>query len=164
MVKSGANTTAGDISRIAYRTLTNKALDWDVVIHAPTLMNDADYRKAGLILMDSVSNRIVLVGQNNEYAPFGIVYFNSLTAYGGGLTMQSFKDQPNFYRVASVGANLTYYVSHDGKNWLQVGSTAATAHLTNRANRIGFGYNINTNNAVLSTMTIDCFKLTGPAV
>ncbi|WP_449471633.1 hypothetical protein [Sphingobium chungangianum] len=164
MVNSGPNTTAGDISRIAYRTLSNKALDWDLVVHAPILMNDANYTKAGFILMDSVSGKLIICGQNNEYAPFGVIFFNSLTSYGGGLDMQAFRSQPTFYRASSVGSTLTFYVSHDGKNWLQVGSTGVTDFLDNRADRIGFGYNINNSGTLQSIMTIDCFNLTGPAV
>lgn len=164
MIKSGPSTTAGDISRIGYRTLSNKALDWDIVVHAPITMNDAAYRKAGLMLMDSVSGKLILFGQNNEYAPCGVVYFNSLTEYGDGLGMENFSLQPTFYRVSSVGTTLTYYVSHDGKNWLQFGQAGVTDFLDNRADRIGFGYNINTDSSIQSIMTIDCFNLTGPAV
>lgn len=164
MVKSGPAPASGDISRIAYRTLTNKAADWDVFIHAPITMNDAAYQKAGLILMDSISGRIALVGQNNEYAPFGIIYFSSLTSYGGGLDMHNFSLQPTFYRASCVGSTLTYYVSHDGKNWLQVGQTGVTDYLSNRPDRIGIGYNIASNPSLQSIMTVDCFKLTGPAV
>lgn len=164
MVKSGPAPASGDVSRIGYRTLTNKALDWDVVIRAPITMNDSAYQKAGLFLMDSVGGRLIVNGQNNEYAPYGVIYFNSLTAYGGGLGSHNFSLQPTFYRVSSVGTNLTFYCSHDGKNWLTVGTTGVTAFLGNRADRIGFGYNLASNPSLPSIMTIDCFKLTGPAV
>lgn len=164
MVRSGPAPASGDISRIAYRTLTNKAADWDVFIHAPITMNDAAYQKAGLILMDSISGRQVLIGQNNEYSPFGVIYFDSLTSYGGGLDMHNFSLQPTFYRASCVGSTLTYYVSHDGKNWLQVGQTGVTDYLSNRPDRIGIGYNIASNPSLQSIMTVDCFKLTGPAV
>lgn len=164
MVKSGPAPASGDISRIGYRTLTNKALDWDVVIHAPITMNDANYQKGGLFLMDSVGGKLAVLGQNNEYAPCGVVYFNNITAYGGGLAMENFSLQPTFYRVSSVGANLTYYVSHDGKNWLQMGQTGVTTWFANRVDRIGFGFNVAGNPTLQSIMTVDCFKLTGPAV
>lgn len=164
MVKGGPAPASGDISRIGYRTLTNKAADWDIVIHAPITMDDSAYQKAGLVLMDSVSGRLAIVGQNNEYAPFGVIYFSSLTQYGGGPGMYNFSLQPTFYRVASVGSTLTYYVSHNGKNWLQVAQTGATDWFTNRVNRIGFGVNIASNPTLPVIMSIDCFKLTGPAV
>ncbi len=164
MVKSGPAPASGDISRIGYRTLTNKALDWDVVIHAPITMNDEAYQKAGLFLMDSVGGKLAVVGQNNEYAPFGVVYFSNMTGYGGGLGNHSFSLQPTFYRVSSVGSTLTYYASHDGKNWLQVGQTGVTAWFGNRVNRIGFGHNVASTHSLQSIMTIDCFRLTGPAV
>ncbi|OAH42758.1 hypothetical protein AX777_05840 [Sphingobium yanoikuyae] len=172
MLKSGPAPASGDVSRIGYKTLTNKALDWDVMIHAPITMNDSSYQKAGLFLMDSVSGRLAVVGQNNEYAPFGVVYFSSLTQYGGGPGMYNFSLQPTFYRVSSVTTTvnsvttttLTYYVSHDGKNWLQVAQTGATDWFTSRVNRIGFGFNIASNPTLPAIMTVDCFKLTGPAV
>ncbi|EQB11267.1 hypothetical protein [Sphingobium lactosutens] len=164
MVKSGPAPAGGDVSRIGYRTLTNKALDWDVMIHAPITMNDSSYQKAGLFLMDSVGGRLTVCGQNNEYAPFGVIHFNSMTSYGGGLDMHNFSLQPTFYRASCVGSTLTYYCSHDGKNWLQVGQTGITDFLNNRPDRIGFGFNIASNPSLPSIMTIDCFKLTGPAV
>lgn len=165
LIKSGPS-VSGDVSRLAYKTLTNKASDWDIVVRAPIIMNDADYRKGGLVIMDSISNRHIIMGQTNEYNPFNVIYFSGLTGYGGALdgAAQSFKSQPTFYRVASVGSTLTFYVSHCGKNWLQVGTSSVTAYLSNRADRIGFGFNISTTNAMQASMTVDCFKLTGPAV
>jgi len=165
LIKSGPS-VSGDVSRLAYKTLTNKAADWDIVVRAPIIMNDADYRKGGLVIMDSISNRHIIMGQTNEYMPFNVVYFSGLTGYGGALdgAAQNFKTQPDFYRITSVGSTLTFYVSHCGKNWLQVGTSSVTAYLSNRANRIGFGFNISTTNAMQASMTVDCFKLTGPAV
>jgi len=163
MVKSGAS-ASGDLSRVAYRTLTNKALDWEVVAHIQILMNDADYRKAGLMLMDSTSNRHIICGQMNEYAPFGIIKFASLSGYDGAIESITFKTQPSFFRATSVGTTLTFYVSHCGKNWIQVASTPVLDHFSARPDRIGFGYNISTTDPWQSSMTIDCFNLTGPAV
>ncbi|EQB30318.1 collagen-like protein [Sphingobium ummariense] len=164
LVKSGASAT-GDISRVAYRTLTNKALDWDVVIRAPIIMNDSDYRKGGLMVMDSTTNRHIICGQMNEYQPFGIIKFTGLTGgYGGSITAQAFKSQPDFYRASCVGSTLTFYVSHCGKNWLQVGATAIGDAFGARPDRIGVGFNISTSDPLQASMTVDCFKLTGPAV
>ncbi len=164
LVKSGASAT-GDISRVAYRTLTNKALDWDIVIRAPIIMNDADYRKGGLMVMDSTTNRHIICGQMNEYQPFGIIKFNSMTGgYNGSISAQVFKTQPTFYRAACVGSTLTFYVSHCGKNWLQVGATAIGDAFGARPDRIGVGFNISTSDPLQASMTVDCFKLTGPAV
>lgn len=164
MVKSGASPASGDISRIGYRTLTNKALDWDVVVHIPILMADSDYRKAGLVIMDSTNNKHIICGITNEYSPFGVIYLNGLTAYGGALMSAAFKNLPTFYRASCVGSTLTFYASLDGKNWLQVGTSSVTAYLNNRPDRIGFGINTAQSHPIQSTMTIDCFKLTGPAV
>ena len=164
LVKSGASAT-GDISRVAYRTLTNKALDWDIVIRAPIIMNDADYRKGGLMVMDSTTNRHIICGQVNEYQPFGIIKFTGMTGgYGGSISAQAFKTQPEFYRAACVGSTLTFYVSHCGKNWLQVGATAIGDAFGARPDRIGVGFNISTTEPTQASMTVDCFKLTGPAV
>lgn len=164
MVKSGASPASGDISRIGYRTLTNKALDWDVMVHIPILMADSDYRKAGLVIMDSTNNKHIICGITNEYSPFGVIYLNGLTAYGGALMSAAFKNLPTFYRASCVGSTLTFYASLDGKNWLQVGTSSVTTYLNNRPDRIGFGINTAQSHPIQSTMTIDCFKLTGPAV
>lgn len=164
LVKSGASAT-GDISRVAYRTLTNKALDWDIVIRAPIIMNDSDYRKGGLMVMDSTTNRHIICGQMNEYQPFGIIKFTGMTGgYGGSISAQAFKTQPDFYRAACVGSTLTFYVSHCGRNWLQVGATAIGDAFGARPDRIGVGFNISTSDPTQASMTVDCFKLTGPAV
>jgi hypothetical protein len=165
LIQSGAS-VSGDISRVAYKTLTNKALDWDIIIRAPTLMNDADYRKAGLMIMDSTTNRHIICGQMNEYQPFGVIKFTGLVGgYNGAVgDGQVFKSLPTFYRAACVGSTLTFYVSHCGKNWLQVGSTSIGDAFGARPDRIGVGFNISTTNAMQASMTVDCFKLTGPAV
>ncbi|WP_218647590.1 hypothetical protein [Sphingobium lactosutens] len=165
LIQSGAS-VSGDISRVAFKTLTNKALDWDIVIRAPILMNEADYRKAGLMIMDSTTNRHIICGQMNEYQPFGVIKFTGLVGgYNGPVgDAQVFKSQPDFYRASCVGSTLTFYVSRCGKNWLPVGSTPVGDAFGARPDRIGVGFNISTSNPLQATMTVDCFKLTGPAV
>ncbi|WP_223177756.1 hypothetical protein [Sphingobium sp. KCTC 72723] len=165
LVKCGPS-VMGDISRVAYRTLTNKALDWDVVVHTQNLMTFLNYRKAGLVIMDSITSRHIIVGQVNEDNQTQVVYVAGMSGYGGALegSLKRFMTTPTFYRASCVGSTLTFYTSLCGKNWFQLGQSSVTAFLPNRPDRIGFGINISTSDTMQPTMTVDCFKLTGPAV
>ena len=67
----------------------------------------------------------------------------------------------NWFRVASVGGNLLFYASADGKQWALTGTIGVTSWLAARANQVGFSLLKNSHNA---TYSIPYFSLTGPAV
>lgn len=164
MIKSGPIVGgAGDVSRIAVKPIPNPAADWDIRVHALTFADGQDYTKIlPLVLRDSVGGRLATMSVTNESNTYANVNFNSLTAYGGA-TGDSFNNKggaPMWFRVACVGSTLTYYVSMDGKNWLDVATADVTSFLANRPNQVGFGANFNKIVGKKAVITVDHLSIT----
>lgn len=156
----------GDLSRIAYRTLTNKALDWDMVVKAPIQVPNTGSAGAGMYIYDSISGR----SMSFEFRQDGTIYLTGwnpgLVGYGGvliiGLAL-AVRDNV-WWRVQRVGANNVFSISVDGKQWTILLTQSVTAYLPNAADRVGFGSNTNRTSAVRNLMNIQYFTLTGPGV
>lgn len=164
MIKSGPIVGgAGDLSRIAVKPIPNPAANWDIKVHALTFSDGQDYTKIlPLVLRDSVGGRMTTMAMTNEYITYANINLASLTAYGGavGDGFQNKGGAPLWFRVACVGTTLTYYVSMDGKNWLDVATAGVTSYLANRPNQVGFGVNFNKTTGKKAVITIDHFSIT----
>lgn len=164
MIKSGPIVGgSGDTSRIAVKPIPNPAANWDIKVHALTFSDGQDYTKIlPLVLRDSVGGRMTTMAMTNEYITYANINLASLTAYGGavGDGFMNKGGAPLWFRVACVGTTLTYYVSMDGKNWLDVATAGVTSYLANRPNQVGFGANFNKTVGKKAVITIDHFSIT----
>lgn len=158
--------TPGNVGSIVggYRTLTDKTLDWDMVVRAPIFSQfDTNTYGIGLFLQDSVSGRVTQFGYVGSVG-LAVDQWNSITSFG----FRPYGSQPIrgaesvWFRIAHAGGNLTFYSSSDGKKWAQVYQISATSWLTNRADRVGLSMFAFA--ADISYLTCERFKLTGPGV
>lgn len=164
LVNAGA--PAGS-ERAAYRTLTTPTGDYDYYIRADWDMTVPGGQRYGMWLQDSVSGRIIQFGPTDNVA-FGINYHSALNTYNStpvSRNMMVGAASVHWLRIVKTGANIFFYTSAEGKQWTQVFTSAATAWLTNTANRVGFYayYNHSVSNANIM-YALTTFSLTGTAV
>jgi hypothetical protein len=158
-----ANTpVVGDEVRMAYRTLTSKALDWSLTVRMNWNFISAS-AALGIYLHDSVGGRAIewgWVSSGSDLLLRGRL--NSLTSFSVS-TSTTARGYANWLRVARVGANLLYYLSTDGKLWTLFLTETIAAWLANDPDRVGVG--VRFNNATYPVLySVDHFALTGPAV
>lgn len=157
---------SGDVQRIAYRTLTTPANDWDMKIRLHAVMSAFNYSNIMVCtIMDGVGGRIQALTINNANGNIQINNFNGLSGYNSNpLDLTIRFNIPNWFRVTKVGTAINYYVSGEGKQWAAVYTTTATAFLAANPNRVGFGANYNRTSGISTLMAIEYFSLTGTAV
>lgn len=157
---------AGNVSRIAYRTLTDKTLDWDMVVRTPFQVPTLTNAGAGLYIQDSISGRSMAF----EIRQDGNIYLTGwnpgLIGYGGvlliGLTLAQRTNV--WWRIQRIGANNVFSISVDGKQWSTLLTQSVTSYLTNAADRVGFGSNTDRTSGMKNLMCVEYFALTGPGV
>lgn len=156
--------TASDDNRFAYRTLTNSALDWEVVTTFNPLLLDSGIG-FGVAMHNSVNNRFLtfLVRDTGwrMYNWTNLTTYNGVAATNfnpGGMTSK----YPFWLKMTRVSNNISFQVSADGKQWYQVGSTTVTGYVGNPT-RVGLvGNYATTSNRGYAA--VENFSLTGPAV
>lgn len=164
---NGGAPASGNIQRMAYRTLTNSALDWTCIVRRDSIMPDDDFSNSfGIMLMDSVGGRLVTLGQDStNFNRVTINRYNSLSSYNSTPNSENFRTTIiPWYKIARVGSNVTFSVSVDGKQWIDIVTESPTAWLANAPNRIGLGVSYNRGGGFRNLLTVDYFSLTGPAV
>lgn len=165
IVKGGVAVNT-DVKRTAYRTLTNKTLDWEYIARLDWMMEPSNFSLLGLSMRDSVGGRFVFYGFRNADA----VQLNrsNYTGLLGGFSSEvnvSLRGYVNWLRITRIGANLSYYVSADGKTWHFRFTEAVTAYLANAPDQIGLVIEYNRVGADKTTQfSVGHFSLTGPAV
>lgn len=154
--------TVANNSHAGYRVLTNKALDWEVVIKIDAFSSSSNYASWGLFLQDSVGGRCMIWGitQNQGLTLQQWTNFPtwSSSPYAVGLAGGSVC---SWFRIVASGSNLLFYVSANGKTWILTATIGITSWMANRPDRIGFNFGAN---AQGGEYTIPYFSLTGPAV
>lgn len=165
IVRGGAAVNT-DVKRTAYRTLTNKALDWEYVVRLEWLMSPVNFSLISLSMRDSVGGRAVFYGFRN--ADTTQLNRGNYAGLLGGFSSEvnvSLRGYAKWLRISRVGANLSYYVSADGKTWHFRFTEAVTAYLANAPDQIGLAIEYNrlgTDN--VTQFSVGYFSLTGPAV
>lgn len=157
---------SGDIQRLAYRTLTTPTGDFDYIVRADAYTANLSYSNTyPIMLMDSVSGRVIGFGFSWNNDGIAVDRYNGLSGYSSTPTNVSWRGTaPHWFRVTKVGTTLTYFISVSGKKWSQVYTEASTAWLTNNADRVGFGINMNRTSGPANQLTIQYLALTGTAV
>jgi len=166
LILKGGTPVSGDITRMAYRTLTTKTLDWDFIIRLDWFMDPANFGSLGIRLHDSVGGKVLAYGfRNGDNNQLNRTYVNALTGGFFSEVLASMRGYIQWLRIARVGANFTFYLSADGKNWHTWRTDAVTAFLANAPDRIGIGVSYNRSGS-FDTLeySVPYFSLTGPAV
>lgn len=162
----GNTPVGGDVKRMAYRTLTNKLLDWSLVVRLNWTQLPDGFGGLGMLIRDSVGGRVYLFGfRNGDNTQVQRSGFSGLPGGFIGETLVSYRGYINWIRCDRVGANLNWYVSADGKTWHLFLTETVAGFFANNPDQIGLGVFYNRGGATQTLeFSVDHFSLTGPAV
>lgn len=167
LIDGGAPFAAGT-ARIAYRTLTTPANNWDMIASLDFLFETTNYSGLGLIMQDSTGGRAVGFSFGND-GTVTVANYTSLAAWSANASSTTLSTAVRytvirFMRIAKSGTALTFYLSADGVNWYTIYTTTATAWMANNPNRVGYniGYTRGTGQNIKASSGY--FSLTGTAV
>lgn len=137
-------TPAGtNINRTALITLTDKTLDWDLVVRISAVLPTNYVTAYGPCIYDSISGRLTALEMisnsnwtavNSTTLASGATRTNALTADSAPFRTIG----PYWMRINHVGTNYNFYRSVNGKNWQLHGTVTDTSFLTNRGDKVGF--------------------------
>lgn len=155
---------AGNLSRIAYRTLTTPANDWVMTAHFETVVFSAS-RLSGLMYRDPVGGRIKLFGFRFDSSD-EIVRTNLTTIGAASATSTNVNIRKNakWLRLSKSGANIAGEVSANGKQWTLIYTESATAYLAAVPSQVGFITMYASATGPNHLASCDAFSLTGTAV
>lgn len=155
---------AGPVLRTAYRTLTNKTLDWDLKVKMSCPNTSAAFSAIALYLGDSVAGKARTLEFRDNLTLDCITW----TAITGGTRASVGVVTPrynvNWWRVRHVGTNYEFMVSTNGKNWASLITVADTTHTTSRVDRVGFCVFYQRATGMQLMGEVEYFSLTGPGV
>lgn len=116
---------------------------------------------AGLEFRESSSGKIITIEvAANSNAPSGnsilvTRWTNSTTFSANQFNAFALPGDPIWFRIHADGTNITFSVSVDGQNWLQVYSEAKNAFFTTAPDQVGIFVDIETNtNGFSASMTL----------
>ena len=169
-VNSGAPSSgAGNQGRYGYRTLTTPASAWDLKVKYQYVMPNVNFTNLGLFAYNSSNGRHNRLGNQNNESALSVHRMSAIGTYGstlanpGGLA----GSELGWRRIASDGTNITFYVSPDGKEWIEVYTETLAAYLTavgGSVDRVGFFIGLTRTTGMRAAMTVEYFSLTGPGV
>jgi PKD repeat protein len=119
---AGANIWGtADAFRFAYRSLTG---DGQIVARVTGIGNTSPYAKAGVMIRSGLTAgaaHVIL-----DVRPTGAVEFMTRRSNGGttAFIADAAQSPPAWLRLVRAGSTVTGYVSRDGSQWNQVGSTS----------------------------------------
>jgi hypothetical protein len=156
---------SGDHMRLLYHSLTNPTGDFQYIIHGNWLNSNDNW--AGWVVgvrSSAADNKIFVVAYNGAMTPSPVRTLTGLT--GAGTTVGGWAGP--FYlsshvRIVKSGTSITFSVSGDGKNWVQMYATTTTA-LGWTPDQIFFGVTYNRTAGPPITGVIDRFALSGTAL
>lgn len=116
---------------------------WTVTAKLVGQIFGANFASAGLVVVDSVSGRLIRWGPSWDVPWKSMVTrYTSVTAWSAHSFSSTFgfgHVSPAYLRIADDGTNLTFWWSGDGLTFTRVYSEGRTAFLTNAADKIGLG-------------------------
>ena len=153
---SGGPTVTGNRHAIATRPIPFKDNSWKLMFHQTPLKASSPDGLVGLYLVDSISGRMETIGKRQSSS----VAFQRWPGLVGASALDvTYTPAANViadhYMVEYDGSTLTYSISADAFTWHQLHTESATAYLSNKADRIGFGMQYNGAGGVRSYTNID---------
>jgi hypothetical protein len=166
LLVDGGTPVGGDISRFAYQTLTDKTLDWVLVVRSDYFVPEANYSGVGIACRDSVSGRVMSLTLRGGGPWLNVIKWNGLSGFNStsASVTQSRGVPVHWFRIRKASTTLYFDVSVDGKQWLNLYSETATTFLTNNADQVGIVIDYNRGSGMHNTQAIGYYSLTGAAV
>jgi len=154
-----------NVSRFAYRTLSNPAGDWVMTAHFEAA-GFTTSRLFGLAMRDSIGGRSKLwvfrFDNTDQFTRTNLTSLNSgATATSTNVTVTR---NPMWLRMQKSGANLILLYSGDGKNWYTSFTESITAYLANAPSQVGLHCMYSVASVQQQYLAVDNFTLTGTAV
>lgn len=165
LLMDSGTSVSGDKIRGAVRTLTNKALDWEMIARLDIPLVTTNFTYFGLLLYDSVGGRALGFKFDNS-TTLNASHWNNLGSYNanGATIFNIMGGNMNWFRAKRVGANISYYFSGDGKAWTLFLTESTTAWLANAPDKVGIFIGLNRVGGLNVVGSCPYFSLTGPAV
>lgn len=157
---------AGDECRTAYRTLTDKTLDWTAVAFLKGYVPLTNFSGIGISLQDSVSGRATVHNVRGTAPCYEVVNMTTLTLYSSSpaTAVSPNSNVGMWLRVRHTGGNYIFDFGYDGVLWNTIYTVAATTWLTNRADRVGINCLYNRSTGLKNQFSVPYFSLTGAGV
>lgn len=148
---------SGNKARCALLAITGPTVDWTAECQLDIFSPNAVFCLQGMFLRNSTTGKLYIMGRIAHAFQFLVV--QRVPALTGGSITDLFADdfinteKVQFFRMVYTAASTTYtfFVSENGKQWLQIASAGITDHFGtgNQADQIGFGV---------------CYDYTSPAI
>jgi hypothetical protein len=109
------------------------------------LLDASDYSGFGIGFRESSSGQMALLVLSMDggsiFPMLAVYYMNNATSYSGSALVGRFPcylPSPKWFSVKDDGTDLYFYASHDGIQWILVGSASRTAFMTGGPDQVGF--------------------------
>lgn len=163
LMVAGNTPVAGDIGRIAYKTLTTPSGNWVATLRMNWMLETTNFAKIGMFVQDSVGGRSIgYCWHSGASDQLEKARFNTLTGYNSSV-IYGMRGYANWLQIEKSGSDLIYRVSADGKVWHTYATETVTAWLANNPNRVGFGVSF-VRTVQTAEYSVDVFSVTGTAV
>lgn len=125
----------------AYMAIPDKNADWEVTMKMNATVVSSNFSGYGLTMMDSISGRLTDLNRSSDNTTTVTNWASLAGPFSSHTISTQFRNEIHFFRIKHVSATnqYEYYVSVEGKAWSLFLTQADTSHLTNKADRIGFG-------------------------
>lgn len=161
----GGTPVLGDENRIAYRTLTDKTLDWDLIVRQEYIIPAANFSGIGICARDSVSGRMTSFTWRGTNPFLNVINWTNLSTFNAtAATFNETTPRPLWFRISHTGGNYVFQISPDGKIWVTLYTVGDTSFLTNRADQVGLVIDYNRGAGHKNISSCGHFSLTGPGV
>lgn len=158
LLVDGGVPAAGDVQRIAYQTLTNKNANWELRARIQGVIPETNWSGYGIMMRDSISGRITSLTMRGD----GYIAANNWSGYAGYVnTPAAFFPRTTtiWFRITHESSTYNFFVSPEGKQWVQLGSVTDTSWLTNKADQVGLVIDYNRTTNIKNTMAVEFYSL-----
>ena len=164
LLVNGGTLVSGPVGRFAYKVLTTPSSNWSLVVKANILMDPSHYSSIWpIMLQDPVGGHVTGFGP----AWTGYIevdWLSDINTFTSAPASSNSLDRPKWFRIDQVSSNLYFYISPDGKTWIQLYTCTTASLFANPPARIGFGIQCQRTTGYPLNYSIPYWQLSGPAV
>ncbi|HWB08628.1 MAG TPA: hypothetical protein VG826_05365 [Pirellulales bacterium] len=108
------------------------------------MLDPTEYSGFGIGFRESSSGKMTLLvlsmNGGSVFPQMAIYNFNSATSFNAALVSRfaCYLPSPKWFSIKDDGTNVYFYASHNGIQWIQVGSASRTSWMTTGPDQIGF--------------------------
>lgn len=160
--------TTGATSSVRHRVRTAPATPWVISGLIAATAKKQGAVGFGLVVRESSTGKFMMVRLVfNPGALLQVVKFTNDTTVSTAPVneaVNTWPDDPTWFRIEDNGTNLIFSVSKDGRGWRQLFSEARLTFLTVGPNQVGFAVDANSGDAVVSLLSWETSSTLLPAI